>query len=183
MLAISIQHFLRTTIKQAGLAQSVERQALNLMVEGSSPSFGATFIRRENFTVFVFTVFYDYFRFSSYGIFLRNTLIVHPMQFVSLNTTLSNYLFSLKFTYTPNFTTFSTFSLPQPQALVSMSSLLASTSCPHVPPEFVMITFHIRSCPVSAENILNYLKLFFKKNLCPVRFIVFHRIEIQKNDE
>ena len=26
--------------QQAGLAQSVERQALNLMVEGSSPSFG-----------------------------------------------------------------------------------------------------------------------------------------------
>ena len=25
---------------EAGLAQSVERQALNLMVEGSSPSFG-----------------------------------------------------------------------------------------------------------------------------------------------
>jgi hypothetical protein len=26
--------------QEAGLAQSVERQALNLMVEGSSPSFG-----------------------------------------------------------------------------------------------------------------------------------------------
>ena len=30
-------------IKRAGLAQSVERQALNLIVEGSSPSFGAFF--------------------------------------------------------------------------------------------------------------------------------------------
>jgi hypothetical protein len=29
---------------QAGLAQSVERQALNLMVEGSSPSVGASFL-------------------------------------------------------------------------------------------------------------------------------------------
>jgi hypothetical protein len=29
--------------KEAGLAQSVERQALNLMVEGSSPSFGVLF--------------------------------------------------------------------------------------------------------------------------------------------
>jgi hypothetical protein len=28
------------TYQEAGLAQSVERQALNLMVEGSSPSFG-----------------------------------------------------------------------------------------------------------------------------------------------
>ena len=31
-------------IKPAGLAQSVERQALNLMVEGSSPSFGESFL-------------------------------------------------------------------------------------------------------------------------------------------
>ena len=30
--------------KTAGLAQSVERQALNLMVEGSSPSFGGFLI-------------------------------------------------------------------------------------------------------------------------------------------
>jgi hypothetical protein len=29
-----------TMCQEAGLAQSVERQALNLMVEGSSPSFG-----------------------------------------------------------------------------------------------------------------------------------------------
>ena len=33
-----LQHFGR--FNTAGLAQSVERQALNLMVEGSSPSFG-----------------------------------------------------------------------------------------------------------------------------------------------
>jgi hypothetical protein len=30
--------------QEAGLAQSVERQALNLMVEGSSPSFGVVFV-------------------------------------------------------------------------------------------------------------------------------------------
>ena len=35
--------FGKADIKQAGLAQSVERQALNLMVEGSSPSFGESF--------------------------------------------------------------------------------------------------------------------------------------------
>jgi hypothetical protein len=34
--------------KQAGLAQSVERQALNLMVEGSSPSVGASFLHYFN---------------------------------------------------------------------------------------------------------------------------------------
>lgn len=33
-----------TAIISAGLAQSVERQALNLMVEGSSPSFGVLFL-------------------------------------------------------------------------------------------------------------------------------------------
>ena len=41
--SVCIYCFLLTHIKRAGLAQSVERQALNLMVEGSSPSFGAFF--------------------------------------------------------------------------------------------------------------------------------------------
>ena len=40
---ISIGVILLTGITTAGLAQSVERQALNLMVEGSSPSFGVLF--------------------------------------------------------------------------------------------------------------------------------------------
>jgi hypothetical protein len=31
-------------VNQAGLAQSVERRTLNPVVEGSSPSFGATFL-------------------------------------------------------------------------------------------------------------------------------------------
>ena len=35
--------FVRNRSRTAGLAQSVERQALNLMVEGSSPSFGVLF--------------------------------------------------------------------------------------------------------------------------------------------
>jgi hypothetical protein len=37
---IAITLFFAVEINTAGLAQSVERQALNLMVEGSSPSFG-----------------------------------------------------------------------------------------------------------------------------------------------
>jgi hypothetical protein len=42
--SVSTYHFLPDVIKRAGLAQSVERQALNLMVEGSSPSFGVLFL-------------------------------------------------------------------------------------------------------------------------------------------
>ena len=34
---------------EAGVAQSVERKTLNLVVEGSSPSFGATFLFCEIF--------------------------------------------------------------------------------------------------------------------------------------
>ena len=41
---VCIAVFLRARINTAGLAQSVERQALNLMVEGSSPSFGVLFL-------------------------------------------------------------------------------------------------------------------------------------------
>ena len=40
-----------TTLSRAGLAQSVERQALNLMVEGSSPSFGDSFGKKPSTTV------------------------------------------------------------------------------------------------------------------------------------
>ena len=46
MPGIFISIFLRGH-QEAGLAQSVERQALNLMVEGSSPSFGDFFSPRK----------------------------------------------------------------------------------------------------------------------------------------
>ena len=41
---IDFYHTLFASHTEAGLAQSVERQALNLMVEGSSPSFGESFV-------------------------------------------------------------------------------------------------------------------------------------------
>ena len=40
VLSLFIRDIFDDVITTAGLAQSVERQALNLMVEGSSPSFG-----------------------------------------------------------------------------------------------------------------------------------------------
>ena len=47
---VCIAVFFSRVIKTAGLAQSVERQALNLMVEGSSPSFGGFFSRDSFFS-------------------------------------------------------------------------------------------------------------------------------------
>ena len=47
---VFIAIFFSPYIKTAGLAQSVERQALNLMVEGSSPSFGGFFSRDSFFS-------------------------------------------------------------------------------------------------------------------------------------
>ena len=48
---VFVRAFSTAGMVTAGLAQSVERQALNLMVEGSSPSFGVSFSRRSTFSL------------------------------------------------------------------------------------------------------------------------------------
>jgi hypothetical protein len=81
VLAIYIDLLAGVVIEQAGLAQSVERQALNLMVEGSSPSFGVFFNSDTNYTVFCFhgftivlTLLNNEFSFTTLLSFLHHNL-------------------------------------------------------------------------------------------------------------